>query len=88
MPTAPTAYLQMSCLVAQSTMLKLIIAIVLKTALAGLMSDLPLPRCADFTDLKLYVYDLPEAFNVHLYAACSSWLRFLIFLFILWASAG
>eukprot|EP00439_Symbiodinium_sp_Y106_P022968 s3862_g2.t2 len=57
----------MSCLVAQSTMLKLIIAIVLKTALAGLMSDLPLPRCADFTDLKLYVYDLPEAFNVHLY---------------------
>ncbi|CAE7205976.1 KIFC3 [Symbiodinium sp. CCMP2456] len=57
----------MACLVAASTMLKLIVGIVLKPALAGLMSDLPLPRCEDFTDLKLYVYDLPESFNVDLY---------------------
>ena len=71
----------MSCHVAQSTMLRLVMAIFLKPALAGLMSDLPLPRCADFTDLKLYVYDLPEAFNVHLYAACSSWFKFPRFLF-------
>ena len=35
---------------------------------------------ADFTDLKLYVYDLPEAFNVHLYAACWSWFKFPSFL--------